>query len=344
MIHGTVGNTDSLSISKTFKGAFWLPNGHSQTLWRKFAGSEYIAHKRERIELPDGDFIDLDWAAQLLPQPGNENSEKPIVLIIHGLCGCSGSSYVLALQKELLQNDIPSVAMNLRGCSGEPNRKARTYHSGVSDDLQAVFCYLAQQHPARAIAVVGYSLGGNVLLKWLGEIGQEEQLDVPLKAAAVSTPFTLGLCSQQMLSGFSKLYGRYFTRRLLESLETKKALFRKDGNHAELEKLESLGPVNSIQSIWDFDQQITAPLHGFNSAEDYYSQCSSIGFLSTIKVPTLLLHSFNDPMIPPPALPSSEQLSSQVEFDLQQHGGHVGFVARSKEPWLEQRLLHFIMN
>ena len=344
MAHGTIENTGSPPINRTFKGAFWLPNGHSQTLWRKFAGSEYIAHKRERVDLPDGDFIDLDWAASLFPQESNEGSEKPIVLIVHGLCGCSESSYVLALQKKLLQNDIPSVAMNLRGCSGEPNRKARTYHSGVSDDLHAVFCYLAKKYSGRAIAVVGYSLGGNVLLKWLGEIGLKEQLNVPFKAVAVSTPFTLGLCSQQMLSGFSRIYGRYFTKRLLESLESKKTLFRRNGNEEELEKLESLGSTNSIQSIWDFDQLITAPLHGFDSAEDYYSQCSSIGFLSTIKVPTLLLQSINDPMIPPPALPSSEHLSAQVEFDLQKHGGHVGFVARSREPWLEQRVLNFILN
>ncbi len=348
MTHGTINNHFKPRIENTFRGAFWLPNGHSQTLWRKFAGAEQANHRRERLELADGDFIDLDWSENNNQAAGegltNDTDDMPIVLIIHGLCGCSESSYVLSLQKELLANGIASVAMNLRGCSGEPNRKAKTYHSGVSHDLAEVFSHLHSRFPSRSFVVIGYSLGGNVLLKWLGEAGASGTTAVPAKAIAVSTPFTLALCSRQMLNGFSRVYGRYFTKRLIAALEEKKTLFKNSANEEELEKLLSLGDTESVQSIWDFDERITAPLHGFASADDYYEQCSSIHFLQNISVPTLLIQGHNDPMIPPPALPAATQLSSQVDLELQDHGGHVGFVAGLKEKWLEKRISRYILN
>ena len=319
-----------------FRPAWWLRNGHSQTLWRKVAGSQQVRHRRQRIELSDGDFIDLDWCDEVEV----ENSES-IILIVHGLCGCSESSYVLALQKLLAANRVASVAMNLRGCSGEMNRKARTYHSGVSDDLDAVITELHKHHPDKNLIVVAYSLGANVLLKWLGEVGNQS---IVSKAVAVSTPFTLHLCSQAMLSGFSRIYGRYFTKRLLRGLKNKIAHFKNQDDGEQLEPLLALGDITTISSIWEFDERVTAPLHGFSGAVDYYSQCSSIGFLPAIETKTLLIQSSDDPMIPTPALPGAEHLSPAIEYELLDRGGHVGFVNAESNPWLEHRLLRYILS
>ena len=335
MTHGT-----KHIFNSAFQSARWLPEGHSQTLWRKFAGAEPVQQRRERVELNDGDFIDLDWSGS---ESAVTDAGVPIVLIIHGLCGCSESSYVLALQKELLHNNISSVVMNLRGCSGEVNRKAQAYHSGVSDDLAQVFQHLTENYPQREFVTIGYSLGANVMLKWLGEVGARNEERAPIRAVAVSTPFTLALCSEAMLAGFSRLYGRYFTRRLLAEFQRKKQTFLRRGEQEELAILDALDDTESIASIWEFDDRITAPLHGFKSASDYYQQCSSINFLSDIKTETLLLQSHDDPMIPPAALPSADEISTAVHLELSQRGGHVGFVAGLGKQWLEQRILGFIV-
>ena len=323
------------SIATSFTPAWWLPEGHTQTLWRKFAGSKTVNHRRQRIELADGDFIDLDWSADT-----SQADSDHIVLIVHGLCGCSESSYVLELQTHLNNMQIANVAMNLRGCSGEVNRKARTYHSGVSDDLLEVVNSLYSEFPDKQIVTVGYSLGANVLLKYLGEAGSASPL---LKAIAVSTPFTLSLCSQSLLSGLSKIYGQYFTRRLHLAFSEKMERFSESGNDEELNKLRSLGDIKAINSVWEFDEKVTAPLHGFNSADDYYKQCSSIGFLNSIATNTLLIQSSDDPMIPPHSLPQPQDLSATTQLELLGKGGHVGFVNAGKDRWLEKRITDFIL-
>lgn len=324
-----------------FKPAFWLPDGHSQTLWRKFAGAKPVPHRRQRLELSDGDFIDLDWAE---PELVDQANEANLVLILHGLCGCSESSYVLALQQELLRRGTTSVVMNLRGCSGEINRKARTYHSGVSDDLAEVFGQLKGKYPNQRIGIVGYSLGANILLKWLGEEGNNHDSTGEISAVAVSTPFTLAKCSQAMLSGGPRIYGRYFTRRLMESLLLKKQQFQQHGNEAELDKLQRLKGLETISNIWEFDDRVTAPLHGFADAQDYYQQCSSINYLSDITANTLLIQSANDPMIPLSALPDPDELPATVTLELSPKGGHVGFIAGLRKTWLEPRIADFLLT
>ena len=321
-----------------FAPALWLRNGHAQTLWRKLAGASPVNHHRERVLLSDGDFIDLDWA-----ETADAQNNATLVLIVHGLCGCSSSSYVLALQNELLTNNFPSVAMNLRSCSGEVKTKARTYHSGVSDDLAQVLSHLKRQHADKRIAIVGYSLGANILLKWLGESGAGSSDDIAC-AIAVSTPFTLALCSKAMLSGPSRIYGRYFTRRLLEAFHQKKAAFLANGNEAEYEQLARLEGIDSISNIWEFDDRITAVLHGFEDAADYYRQCSSINFVPDIQARTLLVQSTDDPMIPPEALPQAGQIPDCVALELSSRGGHVGFVAGLRSNWLEKRIVRFISS
>ena len=319
-----------------FKPAWWLPGGHTQTLWRKFSPPPPLPQRRQRLELNDGDFIDLDWAHQVDPQA---SSNRTIVVIQHGLCGCSSSPYVIALQQLLALHGIASAAMNFRSCSGEVNRLAKAYHSGISEDTNEVFEKLCGEYPQHQFIFVGYSLGANVLLKWLGEIKQHRQLQ---KAVAVSTPFSLALCSEAMLKGVSKFYGRYFVQRLLASVHTKKQHLQARGDKDQLQQLEALGDLSAVRTIWQFDDQVTAPLHGFKNAQDYYYQCSSQRFLSAIGTDTLLIQSRNDPMIPLVALPDLQKLPANVELQLLGHGGHVGFISGQPENWLEQRIVAFV--
>lgn len=322
------------ATNNEFIPTWWLPEGHSQTLWRKFSPAKKVDHRRQRIELDDSDYIDLDWTT-LDPQ---QSRNKTIVFFLHGLCGCSRSSYILAMQSLLNAQGISSVAMNFRGCSGEINRLARAYHSGVSEDVNEVFSKLAAEYPQHKFVFVGYSLGANVLLKWLGEIESHESIS---KAVAVSTPFALEYCSQAMLQGVSRVYGQYFVRRLVKDFRSKQQHLAIT-NPDEAGRLAELGDTENISSIWEFDERITAPLHGFEGAEDYYHRCSSAGFLRSIGVDTLLIQSKNDPMIPPNSIPNGEMLSPQVKMQLTAQGGHVGFVSSNPDNWLEQRILNFM--
>ena len=325
------------TIEKTFEPAWWLPEGHSQTLWRKFAGAEPVEHIRNRVELEDGDFIDVDW---LSASQADAGGQRALVFLLHGLCGSSSSSYILSLQRHLSKGGYRSVAMNFRGCSGDLNRRSRAYHSGVSDDLQEVLSAVIETFNPDSVSLVGYSLGANVLLKWLGEGRDYTKIN---RAVAVSTPFTLGLCSQAMLSGVSRLYGGYFTRRLLRDFLAKRRAFKQAGA-ADFDQLSELGDVSHISSILDFDDSITAPLHGFRNASDYYERCSSIYLLPGITVPTLLIQASDDPLIPPAALPDRSQLSASTRLELSAKGGHVGFVSGRDSDWLERRILRFLRD
>lgn len=316
-----------------FASPWWLPGGHLQTLWRRFGPAPPLEHLRERVELHDGDFIDLDWAREA--GRGADASDS-IALILHGLGGCSRSPYVLALQSLLAEHGLSSVAMNFRGCSGEHNRLARAYHSGVSEDLEEVFQHLRQQYPDRRFVCIGSSLGANVLLKWLSENPGREQ---PAAAVAVSTPFDLAACSLAVQRGLSRVYGRYFVNRLRASLLDKERQFLAEKRHREAGVLAALGPLSDIRTLWQFDDRVTAPLHGFASASSYYARCSSGPLLGRISARTLLVQSLNDPMIPASALPDARALPANIELELTDSGGHVGFTHRAQRLWLERRIL-----
>lgn len=324
------------TLINEFAPAWWLPDGHSQTLWRKLTPPRMVSHRRQRIELKDGDFIDVDWAAATDIE---SSPDKTIVFILHGLCGCSSSPYVVALQSLLDEKGIASLAMNFRGCSGEINRLARAYHSGVSEDVEEVFSKILEQYPDHNFVFVGYSLGANVLLKWLGEIQSHPRIK---KAIAVSTPFSLENCSKAMLRGTRRLYGKYFVRRLLADLNAKQKHFEDTGNSEQAQRIRNLDAGQNIATIWEFDDKITAPLHGYSGAEDYYTRCSSLGFLDAIASETLLIQSLNDPLIPENSIPDTQKLASQVKLHLTRKGGHVGFICGNTENWLEQRILTFI--
>lgn len=316
-----------------FRPHWWLRTGHAQTLWRKFSPIPTVVHERQRLELEDGDFIDLDWV-----DGGRAAAAEAtdLVLILHGLCGSARSGYVQSLQAALSAQGRIAVAMNFRGCSGEFNRLARAYHSGVSEDLEAVVGALRTAYPNARLRLAGFSLGANVLLKWLGESSCAGDI---AHAVAVSTPFDLAACSAAMGRGMGRLYGQYFLRRLVRDTQAKRAAFRAANQTAELARMEALGSLDGFNSLWAFDDRVTAPLHGFRNAEDYYFRASSRHALPLIRTPTLLLHSEDDPMIPRASLPGPDELSPMVRWARYPRGGHVGFSDRHDTAWLDRRII-----
>lgn len=309
-----------------FKPAWWCRGPHVQTLWPYFVRRPpAVPLRRERIELADGDFIDLDWLIT--------DARGPIVLILHGLEGSSNSKYALGMLHAIAARGWRAAVMHFRGCSGEPNRLSRSYHSGETQDIAEMVDYLKRREPQAELAVVGYSLGGNVLLKWLGEIRGEARISA---AAAVSVPFVLAESAARMACGFSQVYQRGLVQRLKRSIGIKQRRMT----------LPVRTDLSGIRSFRDFDEHVTAPLHGFAGADDYYARASSRQYLKHIAVPTLLVHSRDDPFMTPAAIPQRQELSAAVELELSEHGGHVGFVA-GRWPWrarywLEQRIPEFL--
>lgn len=326
-----------LQFHESFAAPWWMPGGHLQTVWRKLQKTPQLLRHRRRIELRDGDFIDVD-----IETPGTVLSDplKPLVFLLHGLAGSADSPYVLAMQHELSAQGYESVAMNLRGCSGEFNRLAVAYHSGCSNDVEEVIGVLLAGKPAnQPLVVIGYSLGANVLVKWLSETTHRDRV---LAGVSVSNPFLLALCCGRMNSGLPFWYGRYFLSRLRRDLEAKRQHFERSGQDDQLQILQALGSLQTVKTLWDFDDAVTAPLHGFRSAEDYYERCSSRQFLPAVNVPLLIVHGRNDPIIPPDALPQAHETGVSMQTELLDQGGHVGFVARGQRHWLERRILHYI--
>lgn len=310
-----------------FRPAWWLPGPHAQTLWPALCRRRpRLSLRREHLDLPDGDFLDLDWT------PGERG---PIVLILHGLEGSSDSHYALGLLAVVARRGWRGAVMHFRGRGGQVNRLARGYCAGDTADLAHVVDWLHRREPATPLAVIGYSLGGNVLLKWLGEAG----CAAPLRAAvAVSVPFVLDTVARRLNRGFSRLYQFHLLSELKHSYRAKFSA-RTDGP-VPLDRLATLRDFHA------FDDQITAPLHGYAGVHDYYARASCRPYLRRIRVPTLILHALDDPFMLPEALPTPPELSADIRLELSPHGGHVGFVAGRwpwrAEYWLEQRIPAFL--
>lgn len=310
-----------------FKPAWWLPNSHLQTLWPALCrrSIKNLRIERERLDLPDGDFVDLDWI--------RKDEEGPIVLILHGLEGSINSHYAKGMLRSIAYQKWRGVFMHFRGCSGEPNRLVRSYHSGETGDLSYVVNFLSQREE-QPIAVIGFSLGGNVLLKWLGETAEKN----PLKAAiAISVPFELHKAAARIQKGFSKFYQWYFMKCLRERLSQK---FQVKPPHVD----PSL--IYRVHNMYEFDDKITAPLHGFAGVNEYYSIASSRQYLCHIQIPTLILQAKDDPFMTEDIIPAQHELSSQVKLEVTDAGGHVGFVGGRfpwrPEYWLEKRVPGFL--
>lgn len=312
-----------MSDNTKFKPAWWLPNSHLQTIWPALLrpNSKELPVERERFTLYDGDFIDLDWIGR--------EEKGPLILMLHGFEGSIASHYAQGMLDTFYKNGWRCVFMHFRGCSGEPNRLPRGYHSGETRDLQFVVDELRRREPDTQIGAIGYSLGGNVLLKWLGETSGHN----PLHAAiAVSVPYDLHKAAARIQRGFSRFYQWYFLRCLRHRLSYKYTVHPCSIN---------ANTLHDIHSIHDFDNKVTAPLHGFRDADDYYTTSSSRQYLKTIKVPTLLLHAKDDPFMTEDVIPEQDELSNSVELEVTDTGGHVGFVSGRypwrPEYWLDQR-------
>lgn len=319
-----------------FKPAWWLRSPHLQTLWPKlFRATPKVTTHRERLELPDGDFLDLNFTSNF----SNSKHSGPIVLILHGLEGSIESSYAAGILKALDQQNYRAVLMHFRNCSGEPNRLTRSYHSGETEDAKYVIQYLHDHFPDTPLSIIGYSLGGNVLLKLLGEQtkGNENTLAIH-SAIAVSVPFLLNKAADKLNKGFSKIYRRYLINSLIKSVIKKHSVLKNN--------TLDLTSIKKLKDFWQFDNEVTAKLHGFDDVHDYYGRSSSRQYLKHIKTPTLILHSQDDPFISADAIPTEEELSDVVILESSTYGGHVGFISGNipgrAHYWLEKRILEYL--
>ncbi len=314
-----------------------LSSPHLQTLWSTlFRKPPTLERRRETLPLPDGDFIHLDWYGT--------NETSPLIILLHGLTGSSDSSYITGLQKQLHNKNWQSVAVNFRGCSGEYNHLPRSYHSGDSQELNTILEILTCRYPGRTFAAVGYSLGGNVLLKYQGEQAGESKLEC---AVAVSVPFRLDLCAERMNQGFSRLYRNRFLKDLSGQIEDKRQFFTQKQWHDHADYLDQFIRLDPIKTFQQFDHEITAPMHGFLSGTDYYEKSSSRYYLKEIKKPTLILHARDDPFMTPKTIPSLSELSQDTCLELSEKGGHVGFIGGTlykPEYWLEQKIPDFLAS
>lgn len=299
-------------IVTPYSPAWWLPGPHARTIWgRFFRRTPPLETRIERWETDDQDFIDL----VRLDAPAG----RPHLVMLHGLEGTAQSHYARGLFLEAARRGWAADLLLFRGCGAEPNRARRFYHSGETSDVAVVARRLLSADRLAPFFFAGVSLGGNVLLKWLGEI--ESTVDQRIRAAAaVSVPFDLARACRYIDRGFSRVYQRHF----LQSLR-RKAL-------AKLERFPDLASrerIEAARTLYAFDDVVTAPVHGFRNAEDYYSRSSSIRFLEGIRVPTLLLSAYDDPFLPGEVLDDVARIAARnprIEIEFPAKGGHVGFI------------------
>ncbi len=308
---------------------WWLPGGNLQTIYARTLGRRYqVQYRRERWDTPDGDFIDLDWV-----ESGGDNSK--LLVLFHGLEGCSRSHYALSLMAAARRSGWRGVVPHFRGCSGELNRLPRAYHSGDSAEIDWILRRLKTQNPRSELHVVGVSLGGNMLLKWLGESGSAAGVIVE-RAAAVSAPVDLHAAANTLDFGPRRTL---FTRSFLNSLKPK--VLAKITEH----KLKiDAAAVRRCSTFRAIDDLYTAPVHGFKDAEDYWTRASSKPWLKLIQVPTLLINARDDPFLPAIALPTDKEVSTSVATEFPNAGGHVGFVSGEfpgSLNWLAQQIIRF---
>lgn len=311
-----------------YRAPDWLPGGHAQTIYPLLIKSTPPPYRRERWDTPDGDFIDLDWLDTVAPD------DAPLLVLFHGLEGSSNSHYAIALMHALSAAGWSGVVVHFRGCSGEPNRLPRAYHSGDSAEIDWILRRLQQRFPQRPRYAVGVSLGGNALLKWLGEY-DTQATDILHAAAAISAPLDLTASGHRLAQGFNRVYTRHFLKTLKEKAAEK--LRRHPGLLDERR-------MRAAHTLYQFDDAVTAPLHGFANADDYWRRASSKPWLAAIHVPCLVLNAQNDPFLPAHALPTQDQVATSVTLDFPRTGGHVGFVSDAwpgNLAWPPQRVFQF---
>lgn len=313
-----------------YRAPAWLPGGHAQTIWPLLIKARPPAYRRERWETPDGDFIDLDW----IDAAADSSPHSPLLALFHGLEGSSASHYATALMQAVGARGWAGVVVHFRGCSGEPNRLPRAYHSGDSDEIDWVLRRLRARRRTQPLFAAGVSLGGNALLKWLGE-RESAAASVIDAAAAVSAPLDLTACGHHLGRGFNRVYTQHFLRTLKRGAAQKLARFPGLFDGARMA---------AASDLYTFDDAVTAPLHGFRDVTDYWRRASAKPWLRGVRVPTLMLNARNDPFLPVRALPRASELAAAIRFDVPRAGGHVGFVTGvwpGRLDWLPGRLLQF---
>ncbi|MEQ5790131.1 alpha/beta fold hydrolase [Muricauda sp. NFXS6] len=300
-------------------------NGHFATIYSGIIRSvNGVVQKRERLILSDGDFMDLDWSDSSTPT-------KKLVVLLHGLEGDAQRPYITGSAKILNQNGYDACAVNYRGCSGEPNKMYRSYHSGVTEDLIEVLDHILNTKNYSEIYLKGFSLGGNLLLKYLGE---GNNVPKELKGAvAISVPCNLNDSCQQLLSPKNILYAIRFKGNLLGKLRQKQQLFPEKISDADIKR---------IKTLKDFDDIYTSQAHGFEDALDYYKKSSSLQFLPHIQVPCLIINAKDDSFLGPECYPVKEtDKNAKLFLEMPNYGGHVGFWGKNNITYTEKQALSF---
>ena len=315
-------------IESTYKPLFWSKSGFVSTVFsglgRRVKG---IQQNRERITLPDTDFLDLDWSHA-------ESENNKVIILLHGLEGHAQRPYLTGAAKLFNQNGIDACAVNFRGCSGEPNVLYRSYHSGATEDLEAVVNHIISLDKYDEIYIKGISLGANMALKYVGE---ERDIPKQVKAViAVSAPCDLKGSCDELLSLKNRAYAIRFLDHLKQKLKPKLEQFP--------DKI-AIDDYKSIKTLIDFDHMYTSKAHGFKDAYDYYEKASSLQFLPNIKTPTLLINALNDSFLSAECYPVKEaKENSNLHLEMPKYGGHVGFIQKGEFYYNEQRALEFVAD
>ena len=318
-------------IRSAFQPAPVLGNAHLQTLAPQLRPRPRLDLSVERLDTPDGDFIDIAWA-------GDRQGSGPIALLLHGLGGGFDSKYLRGLAAGLVRAGWRCVVLQFRGGGAEANRLPRCYHQGDTGDLRWLWHRLRAAEPECFIAAVGWSMGGNILLRALAEEGVEAPIQ---QACAVSVPFSLQACAEHLDRGFARVYQRHLLKELKALVQRKRAT----GSIGErVDLYRALAAANFV----DFDNAFTAPLNGFADARDYYQRCASAAILDRVRTPTHIIQARNDPFMPSSVMPQASQLSAAITLEIADSGGHVGFLGRhgagATDWWLESRLLQCLQS
>lgn len=315
-----------IPLPPPYRAPAWLPGSHAQTIWPLAIKPPLPPLTRERWEAPDGDFIDVDLLA-IRPN-------RPLLVLFHGLEGSSGSHYSRALLGALHRKGWNGAVAHFRGCSGEPNRLPRAYHSGDAEEIDWILRRFASQFRDLPRHAAGVSLGGNALLVWAAREGDAAAAVVG-SVASVCAPLDLTACGHHLAQGFNRIYTRNFLNTMKARSQEKLARFPGVFDHSRMRQ---------ARNLYEFDNVVTAPLHGFAGTEDYWTRCSAKPLLPQITLPALVLNARNDPFIPRSVYPRPDQLGPSMRFELTEQGGHVGFVEGAfpgRIDWLPRRLLHF---
>lgn len=314
-------------VPSNYRPPFLFRNGHFATIYagviRKVSG---LLQQRERLELPDNDYLDLDWSEAMRPS-------KKVAILLHGLEGDAQRHYIVGSAKKLTQDGFDTCAVNFRGCSGEPNRLYRSYHSGATEDLISVIAHILAKKYSE-VYLMGFSLGGNLLLKYLGE---GNAIPKEIKAAvAISVPCDLKDACNQLLQSKNALYSARFKKHLLAKLRMKQKAFPNRVSERD---------IRNIVTLKDFDDVYTAPAHGFKDAMDYYELCSCKPFLPNIRVHSLILNAKDDSFLGTSCYPFDEASSNpHLYLEVPDFGGHVGFWGRKNSSYAEERAAEFFKS